>query len=74
MVAPDSIPLTRELLEKQLGGAFLQKFAFSICGVAANWQPSFPRARKTIEAKIKNVSNIVEFLQKRDPDLFRFLC
>lgn len=66
------ISLSRVGLEKQLGGEFLRAFATSTCSVA-RWQPQSVRGIQVLEAGIKRTNNAVDFLQRRDPELFSFL-
>jgi len=64
--------LSKEVLEKQLGGALLRRFASSTCGIAL-WQPSSSRGVQMIDVDIKQTSRIIDFWQMRDPELFSFL-
>jgi hypothetical protein len=63
---------TTRALESQLGGALLRQFSASTCGIT-RWQPTLPRAIKTIDEDLRKTNEVVEFWQARDPDLFSFL-
>ena len=62
-------PPERAVLERQLGGALLRKFAAATCGVAL-WQPSTQREAQLIEAGVERSSRAVTFWHERDPELF----
>lgn len=63
------LPLDEKNLERQLGGAFLRRFAATTCGLA-RWHPVLPRVIKTIDRDLQRTSDSADFWIRRDPDLF----
>jgi hypothetical protein len=57
---------------RQLGGAFLRKFAIATYGVA-NWNPANEREAAMIETGLKRMLSAQRYWEREDPELFSFL-